>query len=64
MEDRSVSVAATQLEPGQIVGEYEILAESGNGGMGVVYRARQRSLGRLVALKVIRSSIASVPAML
>ncbi len=47
---------ASALEPGQLVGAYEIASFIGGGGMGEVYLAHDKRLGRKVALKLLPTS--------
>ena len=58
-----MSVVETDARPRRL-GNFELLEEIGQGGMGVVYRARQPSLERFVVLKKIRRDLLADPTML
>src|SRR6187397_3054954 len=57
-------MAGARLRPGMRLGAYEVLSPLGRGGMGEVWRARDTTLRRDVALKVLPESVAFHPARL
>ena len=61
----SLQTGAPVLQIGDVLGgRYEILQLLGEGGMGAVYKARDRELDRFVALKLIRPELAANPSIL
>jgi serine/threonine protein kinase len=61
LPDQAFSAADVDLQPGDVVGEYEITGPLGKGGFGSVFRARHPLIGKEAAVKVLHRQYCSNP---
>ena len=56
-----VALPAEKFAPGTVIGDFEIIREIARGGVGIVFLARQISLDRQVALKILQDKLKDDP---